>query len=353
MRKKVVLGIGLAIIIYLVFRFLLPLVFPFVAAGVVSVLYYPFLRKLYRNQSVWTGKKKKWVLALSVVLLYAVILLLVSRLAMELFGEGRSLWLNFPFYQAKGMCFVKKCCSRMDALLHVKEGKSFSFVEDKMVTVWEDFFSVGIKKITSYSVQAAGRIFGFLFQVVITVLATFFMIQDYEDIREKMLQSDVGRKACGIIMKCKETLGIYVKAQGVIMILDAVVCTVAFFVIGQALFLVLGPLVALVDALPVLGAGLILLPYAAVMLFTGHLGKMAVLLAAYVCCVLIRQVTEPKMIGNKVGMRPLYTLMSMYVGFRLFGVLGFLLGPVGVLVWKELYHLLIQEKGEPFWDLSL
>ena len=52
----------------------------------------------------------------------------------------------------------------------------------------------------------------------------------------------------------------------------------------------------------------------------------------YVCCVVIRQITEPKMIGNRIGMHPIYTIMSMYVGFRLFGIAGFLLGPVGVLI---------------------
>ena len=133
---------------------------------------------------------------------------------------------------------------------------------------------------------------------------------------------------------------VYVKAQGFIMLLDGTICTLAFFLIGQPYFLVLGPVVAIVDALPVFGAGVILIPYAILLLFGGKIGNAAVLLLAYLACILVRQITEPRMVGDKVGMKPLYTIISMYVGAQLFGVFGFLLGQVGVLVVMELYRSL-------------
>ena len=171
-----------------------------------------------------------------------------------------------------------------------------------------------------------------VFQMVIVVISTFFLILDYERIREKMLQSELGRNICRMVITCKETLKTYVRAQGLIMVLDGVVCTVAFYIVGQPYYLLLGPLAAVVDALPVLGIGMILLPYALYLLLSGFVGKALIMVLAYVCCVVIRQITEPKMIGNRIGMHPIYTIMSMYVGFRLFGIAGFLLGPVGVLI---------------------
>lgn len=336
--KKVLVCIVLAVGIYLAFRFLLPLVIPFVIAGIVSIIYYPFLRKCFKNLESWNGKKKKPLLVFLVILLYLVILLLFFGIGSYLVSQGQSLFLNFPFYQAKAIYLIKSCCCQVDAFLHMENGVSFAYIEDVAGNIWADPMSGMIPKVTSYSVQMARQLFQLFFEVFITVIATFFMIQDYEMIREKMLQTEAGRNVCGVIAKCKEALKTYIKAQGLIMVLDGILCTLAFWVIRQPYYLILGPLVAIVDALPVLGAGLVLIPYVIILLFMKELGKAGILFLAYLGCLLIRQLTEPKMIGNKVGMRPLYTILSMYVGFRLFGIPGFLLGPVGILIGKELYN---------------
>lgn len=335
--KKVLVCIVIALGIYLSFRFLLPLVIPFVIAGIVSIIYYPFLRKCFRNLESWSGKKKKLFLVFSVTILYLVILLLFFCMGSYLIRQGQSLFLNFPFYQAKAIYLIKSCCCQMDAFLHMEDGIIFSYIEDIAGNIWADPMLGMLPKVTSYSVQMARQLFQLFFEVFITVIATFFMVQDYEKLREKMLQTEVGRNICGVITKCKEALKTYIKAQGLIMLLDGILCTLAFWVIGQPYYPVLGPLVAIVDALPVLGAGLVLIPYIIILLLMKELGKAGILFLAYLGCLLIRQLTEPKMIGNKVGMRPLYTIISMYVGFRLFGIPGFLLGPVGVLIGKELY----------------
>lgn len=235
---------------------------------------------------------------------------------------------------------------QIDDILHIAEGVSFAYVEGMMGDMWSDSMNGMIPKVTVFSVQMVSKIFGTLFCIIITVIATFFMIQDYDRIREKMPQSEIGRNLCRVIKKCKDTLKAYVKAQGLIMLLDGVLCTLAFLLIGQPYFLVFGPLVAVVDALPVLGAGFILLPYGVVLLLTKKFGKACILLAAYLGCLLIRQITEPKMVGGEIGMRPLYTIISMYVGVKLFGIYGFLLGPVGVLIGKELYTFFLAKQNE-------
>ncbi|MCM1499919.1 MAG: AI-2E family transporter [Clostridium sp.] len=336
--KKIIFILLVSIAIYIAFRFFLPIVFPFVIAGVVSTLYYPFLRRLYRDSGIWNGGKKKWLLMVSVVCLYVVILLLILWLGGYLFGQGHSIWLNFPFYQARAVCLIKSCCCQIDVLLRMENGACFAYIEGVIGKVDADTISALLPKVTTYSVHMAGQIFNIVFEIIITVISTFFMIQDYEQIREKMLESEWGRNVCRIIATGKETLKIYMRAQGFILLLDGIVCTLAFLLIKQPYAWVLGPLTALVDALPVLGAGLILWPYIMILLVAGHIKKAGIVLLAYLCCLLIRQITEPRMIGGKVGMRPLYTIFSMYVGFRLFGVLGFLLGPVGVLIGKELYR---------------
>lgn len=335
--KKILLLIAIVLGIYLSFRFLLPLVIPFLVAGMVSIVYYPFLRKIYRNSDIWEGKKKKWVLVLSVVLFYVVVLILLSALCMYLWTQCESIWLNFPFYQARFMAIVKDCCEQADGFLRIGEGESYAYIEGMLGTVMTTDLSGMIPKVTGYSIQFAGKLFGVVFEIIVTVMATFFLIQDYERLRGQMLDTTWGKSVCKMIMKCKDTLKTYVKAQGLIMLMDGVLCTIGLLLIGQPYYLVLGPLIAILDALPVLGAGIFLVPYAIYLLITNEIGKAFVIVLVYLGCVVIRQLTEPRMIGSKIGIRPIYTLLSMYVGFQLFGVIGFLLGPAGVLIGQELY----------------
>lgn len=335
--KKALLVVAITLGIYLAFRFLLPLVIPFVIAGLVSVLYYPFLRKLYKKSDIWEGKNKKWILVLSVVLFYLVVMILFGLLCNYVVNQCQSIWLNLPFYQARLIGVVQDCCGYVDLILRMKEGESFSYVENVVEGIEIVNVTGILPKVTSYSVQFISSIFGMVFEVVITIMATFFLIQDYERIRVKMLETSVGHSVCRVIAKCKETLGAYLKAQGFIMLLDGVLCTLAFLLIGQPYYLVLGPLVGVLDALPILGAGAFLIPYAIFLFLTSKPGGALVVILAYIGCVVIRQLTEPRMIGSKMEMRPVFTLLSMYVGFQLFGVIGFLLGPVGVLIGLELY----------------
>lgn len=344
--KNWLTGAGIAVGIYLVFRYILPLVWPFVIAGIVSVFYYPLLRKWLKDREIWSGRKKQWALALAVVLLYFILLCLLFCLAAYLFRQGQSIFLNFPFYQAKAVCLFKNCCCQLDAFLHMDRGMCYEYIKNAAGNMWSNPDWNVLPRVTGYSVQMAGQLFRFAFEIFITVIATFFIIQDYEQIRGRLLLSEDGRGICRVLWKCRETFRTYMKAQGLIMLLDGVICTAAFFIIRQPYYLVLGPLTAIVDAFPVLGAGLVLIPCIFYLLFAGELGKGAVLFAAYLICLMTRQITEPKMIGNKVGMNPLLTIISMYAGFQLFGVSGFLLGPVGVLIGKETYRLLRRRRTE-------
>lgn len=337
--KKIFLLVGIALAIYVAFRFLLPLVVPFIIAGVVAVIYYPFLRKLYHNSRMWEGKKKKWLLVLSVVLFYIIVFVILCIFCTYLFGQCESIWLNFPFYQARFLGFVHNCCQQVDGFLRINEGTSFTYIEGIITTVSSNGLSGLLPKMTGYSIRVASKMFGFVFEVIVTVMATFFLIQDYDGLRENLMKTDVGKSVCNMVIKCKDTLKSYIKAQGLIMLLDGGLCTLAFWLIGQPYFLIFGPLVAVLDALPVLGAGIFLIPFALYLIVVGEIGKAFVIFLAYIGCVVIRQLTEPRMIGSKTGLRPIYTLLSMYVGFRLFGVVGFVLGPVGVLIGQEIYKM--------------
>lgn len=337
--KKFALLILISLSIYLVFRFLLPLVVPFLVAAIVAALYYPCLRKVYKSSDAWNGPRKRLVLIFWVLLFYIILFVVGIALFSLLFEQFHSIWLNLPHYKEKMLEVLRVCCQRTDVFLNVGQGASLAYVQGLMQDVGDVSFEGALPKVTSYSVHAAGTIFAIVFEVVITIMATVYLIQDYEKLRTRMIESEWGKHVCHMIVKGKETLGGYLKAQTIILLCNGLLCTLAFFVIGQSYYLILGPLVALLDALPILGAGLLLIPYAIYLLLIGKVGKALLIVLAYIGCVVIRQMIEPRFIGKRIGMQPIVTLLSMYVGYQLFGFVGFLLGPVGVLVGKEIYDV--------------
>ena len=108
------------------------------------------------------------------------------------------------------------------------------------------------------------------------------------------------------------------------------------FLIGNPYSVLFGIGIGILDALPVLGSGSVLIPWGLVLLARGQTGRALILIALFCICYLVREIAEARLMGDKVGLSALETLASMYVGIELFGIAGFLLGPVGLLLIEDL-----------------
>ncbi len=133
------------------------------------------------------------------------------------------------------------------------------------------------------------------------------------------------------------TFGAWLHAQGLLMLLTFAQLSVGFLLLGVDAALLLAFLVALVDALPVFGSGLFLLPAVAVAFFSGYTQVALGLLALYLTVSLVRNLVEPSLVGAGVGLPPLAALLAMYVGMQTFGVAGMVLAPLGAMLLKALH----------------
>ena len=106
-------------------------------------------------------------------------------------------------------------------------------------------------------------------------------------------------------------------------------------------------LVALVDILPVLGVGTVLIPWSLFELCIGKLPFGIGMIVLYLVVVIVRQILEPRIVGSSIGLHPLLTLFAMYVGLRLCGVLGLIFFPVLLTIAKELFFAHRQTKTSP------
>ena len=126
----------------------------------------------------------------------------------------------------------------------------------------------------------------------------------------------------------KKAVGAWCKAQGKLMLVTWGIVTLGFFLlkISPAPLWALG--VAVVDALPVLGSGTVLIPWTLLLLIQGQYGQALGMGLLYLAAVVVRSVLEPRLVGRQLGLDPLVTLAAFYAGYRLWGILGMILAPI-------------------------
>lgn len=125
----------------------------------------------------------------------------------------------------------------------------------------------------------------------------------------------------------------YFRAQMKLAVIVFIILYIGFKLIGVKYSCLLAVVVAFLDFLPVFGTGFVIWPWAIVDVIVGKYGEFIALLVIYLLCQLIKQLLQPKMVGDSIGMKPLTTLIFLYSGYKIRGFLGMLLGiPVGMIL---------------------
>ena len=335
--RQILILIGTTAAIYLSFRYLLPLIIPFLISYLIVILVQP----------VVVFAKKKWNVSrgvsggIFVLLLVGVFGTALFGLGKVLVGQVRNVIANFPRYEAMVLNEVGVLCGCCDKLFGMQSGESFQFIrrsmEDGMFHLEESvmpFFS--IKTILSAEMMGnISKLFDVFWVTFIVIMGAFLIIKDMEDLKiifEESCFFHIGKKLFG---NMGEVGGAYLRAQFVIMLLSAVICASGIFLLKIPNSLLWGIGISAFDAFPVLGSGLILIPWSLISLLKGNWYQGAVLFTVYVICQVMRELVEAKILGDKIGIKPVFTLASMYIGTELFGVAGFILGPVGFLLIKN------------------
>ena len=176
---------------------------------------------------------------------------------------------------------------------------------------------------------------GFLVALVIFVMAAFLLTADYPYLRSRWVQClDEGllRFLSQLRTTALGAFGGYVKAEFLLSVGVFFILLIGFFLIRQPYGLLLALGLAVMDFIPIIGAGTVMVPWAFVALFTRDLTTAVELMAIWGVIALFRRVMEPKFVGDQTGLSPILSLVSIYVGMKAAGVLGMVFGPVVLLV---------------------
>lgn len=179
----------------------------------------------------------------------------------------------------------------------------------------------------------------FLVALVIFVMATFLLTADYPYLRSRYVQhldEGVLRFLSQLRATALGAFGGYVKAEFLLSVGVFFILLGGFLLIRQPYGLLLALGLAVMDFIPIIGAGTVMVPWAFAALFTGDLPSAVELMAIWGVIALFRRVMEPKFVGDQTGLSPILSLVSIYVGMELGGVLGMVFGPVILLIFLNL-----------------
>jgi sporulation integral membrane protein YtvI len=180
-----------------------------------------------------------------------------------------------------------------------------------------------------------GGVPGFLITILLALVSAYFFIADRKRILDTLAENTpewLGKKFAQTKNALQEAAGGFFRAQAIIMSMVGVVSIGGLLILRSPYALLLGLLLAVLDFIPALGPGLLFVPWALVSLIAGDMRMAIGLMVLWGVTTVVRQVMQPKVLGSTMGMHPLASLASIFVGWRIFGIFGLILGPMLLMV---------------------
>lgn len=192
----------------------------------------------------------------------------------------------------------------------------------------------------SQSLELARSLAAFGGFLLIFIIATILLAKDYDNFMNRLLDREEYHLLLEIICGIIRYIATYVKAQLIIINIISILAAVVLGLCGIHNGILWGLLAGILDSLPFIGTGIILVPLGIQQLFYENYGRTAACFLLYVVCIVIREALEPKLIGQRVGVPPIAILISLYAGIRLFGIWGIVAGPLGFVIVYQTYQSL-------------
>ena len=339
---KVILNLLTALVILLLSIFLLPraifFFMPFIIGWMISLIASPLVRFLEEKLRI----RRKAVSAFVIIAVLAVVILLVYSLVVKLARETAAFVNELPIMW-KG---IEAEFAQIGANLEGVYKRLPVDVQEKLAAFGSnlgDYFSDFVSGIGTPTFTAVGnfakQLPDIFMAVIMTLLSSYFFVADKNYLAEftkKYMPGAVYYRLGLIRRSFTNAIGGYFKAQFKIEVWIYILLLIGLLIlkVDYAFLIAFG--IAFIDLLPVFGAGTIMVPWAVVEILSGEY-KMAVgLVIIWLISQLIRQVIQPKIMGDSIGFEPIPTIFLLYIGYRLGGVLGMIMALPIVIIMVNL-----------------
>lgn len=332
---KILMFLIFLICIFVFFKFVAKYFAPFIFGYIFSLILYPlagFLQKKFKMPKALSA-------VISIVALFLIVGSVGAGIIAKITYEAKAFSNDIPMY-------IEAVIEDFEHLQVVFQDKLALLPDWLKIQISNNFDNIigfltsGMGKgVKSGSVGIVKKIPTFIMIIVFGFISCFFILKDKEEIDNfifrqfpKSLQTRINVIKVGLI----GAVSGYVRAQLIMMLIIGSISALALSILGSPYALFLAVVIAFIDALPVFGSGAIFWPWALYSLINGEYKKAIYLIIINLVILLTRQITEPRILGNQIGINPLITLTSIYCGLKIFGFLGIILGPMFVLIIKAM-----------------
>ena len=344
--KKLIFAAGAGLGVFLGFRYLFPLITPFLLSFCIVYLCNPWLNRLQGKTHI-----KKEILLAGILAAAAALLAVIVWAALQGgFGQAKVLADNWDSMCVQIRCFFGDCCLFAQEHFGVDAVKVEKAVLEKVDIFIENLQVQFVPNMVKESWWYLKKIISCAAFLGVSFIASILLCKDYDGMVERLQDGGEGaeavEKAFGIAERIIRLVGVYLKAQAVILLVIMVICCLGLWLgrIGHGL--TLGILAGILDALPFIGTGIVLMPTAFWQLVNGRIGAAVLCVVVYVACMGAREFLEPKLMGEKTGIYPIFMLLSVYAGVKLFGVSGIIKGPLAMVILLELWRYFMGREKE-------
>ena len=322
-------------------RFLFSLTAPFVFALMAAAALNPAIRWLQRR----LGWSRPLLTLLTLLLLFGLVGGALWLVGYTVAGELLSLaqnWDQILLRLEELVGELEQLAARLWAMLPVSLAGTGEDLIGTLVAWLQSTIGPLLQGLAAVVTNKAVALPSFLLALVIFLMALYFLTADYPYLRTWAVQhtsASVTRFFSQVKQTALAAFGGYLKAELMLSVGVFFILLIGFVLTRQSYGLLLALGLAVLDFIPIVGAGTVMVPWAVIALFTQDYVTAVNLMLIWGVIALFRRVMEPKFVGNQTGLSPILSLFSIYVGMKIAGVLGMILGPICTLVILNLAGL--------------
>lgn len=330
-----------AVLVFLGLKYVLGWVLPFILAFCIVSLVHPLMRLIKKHLRIKQSVVSLIVMVLIYVLVAGLLFLLIMQIAM-LVRDGFTQLM--PYYNTVIQPALNKAFDSIMAFIHnlpPQWQEQLSNIQGQIFTALQSFLG----NLSQWGFDVVSRMTSsvpsFLIAFVFTIMLSFFISMQYETVVE-FIKIQLPPRVKGVISDLrsivKDTIFKYFKAALTLMVITMVELSIGLMFLRTNNAIPIAAGIAVFDALPFFGTGAIMIPWCLIELLQGNYSYGFGLAILYAIVTVIRNIIEPKIVGDKLGLNPIVSLTAIYVGFKLFGVLGMIFMPILTQIVMELHN---------------
>lgn len=321
----------LSVVVYLSMQYVVPLVGPFIIGGILTNILYNPTCKVQRKTKLPMGVVSFIMVMLTMIGLGIVVWVVGN----QIFYRMKNIIAYVHHMEEEIQSFINTCYWQIEQTWGLEKGQVEIFLMDHASIAIDNMQVNFLPRVMVESYGYVKWIVATIATIIVTVIATLLIAKDYEIMKSYIYCHEELRKLCGVFVKVGEMLRIFLKSQVIIMSIVTIICMVGFLMVEPESAIYLGIVTGLLDAIPFIGTGIILIPLSFIYLIQDQVRKAILAIVIWLLSSLVRDYLEPKFIGDKLGYLPIIILITIYLGIQIYGITGILLGPISFMLVNE------------------